>query len=112
MTDPDERQDLAALQAELLTALLAGGPVPAGFDPHRIRVEAHALHAKRRSVAMRLRPDLVDELAERFTPLFDEWATGRPRRTGTSFHADLDEFAAWLAARGLSRGSRSRTPRR
>ena len=40
----------------------------------------------------------VNELADRFTPLFDEWATGRPRRTGTSFHADLDAFAAWLRA--------------
>jgi hypothetical protein len=99
VTGPDARADLAARQAELLTALLAGGPVPPGFDPHRIRVEAHALHAKRRSVAMRLRPDLVDELAERFAPLFDEWAAGRPRRTGTSFYADLDEFAGWLAAR-------------
>ncbi len=88
--------DLAARQAELLTALLAGGPVPPGFDPGRIRVEARALHAKRRSVAMRLRPDLVDALADRFVPLFDEWATGRPRRTGTSFHADMAGFAAWL----------------
>ena len=92
--------DLAARQAELLTALLAGGPVPPGFDASRLRVAAHALHAKRRSVAMRLRPDLVDELAARFTPLFDEWATGRPRRTGTSFRADMDDFRAWLADGG------------
>lgn len=99
MTEPDARRDLAARQAELLTALLAGGPVPPGFDPDRIRVETRALHAKRRAVAMRLRPDLVDELAERFTPLFDEWATNRPRRTGTSFHADMDSFAAWLGTR-------------
>jgi hypothetical protein len=91
-------QDVAARQAELLAALLAGGPIPPGFDPSRVRVTARAVHAKRRSVAMRLRPDLVDELADRFTPLFDEWATGRPRRTGTSFHADLDAFAAWLRA--------------
>lgn len=95
MTEPD----LAARQAELLTALLAGGPVPPGFDPGRIQAQTRALHAKRRAVAMRLRPDLVDELAERFVPLFDEWAAGRPRRTGTSFRADMAAFAAWLTAR-------------
>jgi hypothetical protein len=99
-TDSAARQDLAARQAELLTALLAGGPIPPGLEPSRIRVQAHALHAKRRSVATRLRPDLVDELAERFTPLFDEWATNRPRPTGTSFYADMAEFAVWLEARG------------
>jgi len=92
--------DLARRQAELVRALLAGGPVPPGFDPDRVRIEARALHAKRRSVAERVRPDLADTLGDRFAPLFDEWASTHPRRTGVSFRADLDEFATWLTASG------------
>lgn len=95
-----ERDRLASRQAELARALLADGPVPAGFDPARVRVEARALHAKRRKVAARLRPDLAEALGERFAPLFDEWATGRPRRAGVSFRADLEQFARWLADAG------------
>jgi hypothetical protein len=105
--------DLGERQAELVRALLAGGPVPTGFDPERVRIEARALHAKRRDVAERLRPDLVEALGDRFGPLFDEWAADRPRRTGVSFRADLEEFAAWLTRNGhLRRPGRGRFARR
>ncbi|MCT2585466.1 hypothetical protein [Actinophytocola gossypii] len=97
------RDELAARQAELVRALLAGGPVPPGFDPDRIRVEAAALHAKRRAVAERLRPDLADDLGEDFGTLFDTWAATRPRRAGVSFRADLADFASWLSSRGRRR---------
>ncbi|OLF15551.1 hypothetical protein [Actinophytocola xanthii] len=91
--------DLAARQAELVRALLADGPVPAGFDPDRVRAEAAALLAKRRGVAARLRPDLAATLGDRFRPLFDTWARENPRRAGESFRADLDAFARWLQER-------------
>lgn len=94
------RDRLASRQAELVRALLAGGPVPAGFDEHRVRVEAAALNNKRRRIAEQLRPDLADALGDRFAELFDRWATAHPRRTGVSFHGDLAEFAAWLTANG------------
>jgi hypothetical protein len=94
------RDDLARRQAELVRALLAGGPAPDGFDAERIAIEARALHAKRRGVAEQVRPDLSEALGERFGPLFDEWAAGRPRRAGVSFRVDLEDFARWLTEAG------------
>lgn len=94
------REDLARRQAELVRALLAGGPAPEGFDEKRIAIEARALHAKRRGVAEQVRPDLAEALGDRFGPLFDEWAAGRPRRAGVTFRADLEDFAGWLIDAG------------
>jgi hypothetical protein len=94
------REELAARQHELVRALLAGGPVPAGFDGHRVAVEARALLAKRRSIAAHLRPDLVDRLGAEFGALFAAWSAGHPKQVGTSFRADLDRFEAWLHAEG------------
>jgi hypothetical protein len=94
------RERLAARQAELVRALLTAGPVPAGFDEHRVRVEATALNNKRRRIAEQLRPDLADALEDRFVPLFNRWAATHPHRVGVSFHADLDAFATWLTTHG------------
>lgn len=95
-----DRDRLAARQAELARALLAGGPVPAGFDGHRIRVEATALHAKRRGITERFLADVVERLDGRHGELFDTWAADHPRRTGTSFRADAAAFADWLIDHG------------
>jgi hypothetical protein len=94
------REELAARQQELVRALLAGGPVPAGFDGHRVEVEARSLRAKRRSIAAHLRPDLAEQLGAEFGALFDEWSVGHPKQVGTSFRADLDRFERWLYAEG------------
>lgn len=96
------RRDLAARQAELLAALVADGPVPAGFDPPRVTAEARALHGKRRRVLGRIVTGVLDaagrpvpaDLDERL----DRWITGRPRRTGTGFHDDAHAFVATLPA--------------
>jgi hypothetical protein len=94
------REDLAARQLALVRALLAGGPIPAGFDTHRVGVEAVALRSKRRAVAARLRGDLADRLGERFGPLFDMWAIEHPKPADLSFRADLARFESWLTAEG------------
>lgn len=94
------RDDLAARQLALVRALLTDGPVPAGFDAHRIGVEAAALRSKRRSIAAHLRPDLADRLDELFGPLFDTWARRHPKPVGLSFRADLDRFETWLHDEG------------
>ncbi|GAB1511185.1 hypothetical protein [Actinophytocola sp. KF-1] len=94
------REDLAARQRELVRALLAGGPVPAGFDGHRVAVEARALRNKRRSIAATLRPELAEQLGTRFGALFDAWSLAHPKEAGTSFRADLDRFETWLHAEG------------
>jgi hypothetical protein len=102
------RAELAARQRELVRALLAGGPVPDGFDAHRLDVEARSLRSTRRSVAARLRPDLVDALGDRFRPLFDAWAVDHPKPSGSSFRTDLGRFEAWLYAGGHLEPPRAR----
>ncbi|UJW31356.1 hypothetical protein L3Q67_40250 [Saccharothrix sp. AJ9571] len=102
------RKDLAARQAELMRALLAGGTPPAGFDPGRIGVEVRALRSKRRRVVAYLRPELPQELGDRFVPLFDEYAAGHPRAEGVRMRQDAEDFAAWLVARGELKRPRRR----
>ncbi|WP_367130546.1 hypothetical protein [Saccharothrix sp. HUAS TT1] len=99
MTGP-QRERLAAAQAELLRALLAGGEAPAGFDPDRFRVEKRALLNKRRGIVEALRPDVAAELGERFRPLFDAYAADHPKEVGTRFREDAARFAEWAVARG------------
>ena len=106
------RDDLAARQLALVRALLTVAPVPAGFDAHRVGVEAAALASKRRSIAARLRPDLADLLADRFGELFDTWARDHPKPVELSFHADLDRFETWLYDEGHLERPRRRWFRR
>lgn len=106
------RDDLAARQRALVRALLADGPVPEGFDPHRVGVEAAALRSKRRAIAAGLRPDLADALADRFRPLFDTWAREHPKPVELSFRADLDRFETWLYEEGHLERPRRRWFRR
>jgi hypothetical protein len=98
---PDEhaadqrRQRLADAQRGLLAALVAGGPLPDGFDPVRLRIEAAGLIAKRRGLAARSAPDLVIRLGPRFAALFTEYAERRPKPPGGSL-GDVRAFADWL----------------
>ncbi|MFJ2114277.1 DUF692 domain-containing protein, partial [Streptomyces sp. NPDC087850] len=52
------RERLALSQAALLSALVAGGPVPEGFDPRRLRTQSRALTAKRAGVVAKVAPEL------------------------------------------------------
>jgi hypothetical protein len=106
------REELAARQLALVRALLAGGPVPSGFDVRRIGVEAAALRSKRRSVAAGLRPDLVDLLEDRFAVLFDAWGREHPKPVELSFRADVDRFEGWLYDEGHLERPRRRWFRR
>jgi hypothetical protein len=99
MTQP-QRDRLAEAQAELLRAVLADGPTPAGFDPERLRVEANALRAKRRRVTTMLEPEACAELGDRFGPLFDEYARAHPRTIGSRARQDARAFVEWLWDRG------------
>ncbi|MFD2418966.1 hypothetical protein [Amycolatopsis pigmentata] len=98
------RERLAARQAELLRALLAGGPPPPGFDSARLAVESTVLRAKRRGIVARLRPDVPAALGESFGPLFDEYAAENPRAEGVRARQDADMFADWLVAHGKHAG--------
>ncbi|MEU4430419.1 hypothetical protein ACH474_31930 [Nocardia rhamnosiphila] len=92
---------LADRQAALVRALVAGEPVPAGFDPAAVGAAAHALlHKRAREVAAR-HPGLVYATGPDFTGRFVEWARNRPK-DGTV--ADALRFARecgipWPASR-------------
>ncbi|WP_018639647.1 hypothetical protein [Parafrankia elaeagni] len=97
-----DRRKLGRAQRALLAALVAGAPLPAGFDAGRVEAQAAALVEKRLwGVAHRL-PDLVDQLDGRFPRLFRDYAAGTPRPPGGSL-ADARAFAAF-AARHLGPG--------
>jgi hypothetical protein len=89
------RQDLAAAQEELVRALVAGGPVPTGFDAERIGEQTDALQAKRRRSVERAAPDLVARLGAEFPAAFAEWARANPPRTESGTRSDCEAFAAW-----------------
>ncbi|GAA4838938.1 HvfC/BufC family peptide modification chaperone [Saccharopolyspora rosea] len=94
------RDDLAARQAALLDALLAGGQAPPGFDADRLDLQARMLVAKRRGVLAKRCPELVDRLGEEFAALAEEYCRDNPRRTAAD-RGDAEAFHDWLAGRGL-----------
>lgn len=99
MTDGG-RERLAAAQAELLRAVLAGGAVPAGFDERQLRIESRSLLAKRRGIVAMLDPEVADALGDRFRPLFDTYAHAHPRRSGSRAREDAEAFARWAREQG------------
>ncbi|MFJ7216813.1 hypothetical protein [Amycolatopsis sp. NPDC098790] len=94
------RSELAARQAELLQALLASGPAPAGFDAARLRVEASVLRRKHGRVLAYQRPEVAEALGERFGALFAEFNAGRPKRDTERSGAYADAFVTWLIEGG------------
>ncbi|MFJ9950553.1 hypothetical protein [Kitasatospora sp. NPDC091207] len=104
MTAPtDEAGDLTAARAalarrqeELLTALVAGGPVPPGFDPAQVRAQSAGLAAKRRDTTAKVAPELPRLLGRRYGPLFLRYAGTHPQTGG--YRADARAFAVWALA--------------
>ncbi|MFI6978158.1 hypothetical protein ACIBSV_06135 [Embleya sp. NPDC050154] len=90
------RERLARQQSELLAALVAGGPTPAGFDPDRVRAQARALAAKRRDSALRAVPELATALGPRWPGEFVTWALVHPKPADGGTRADVHAFAAHL----------------
>jgi uncharacterized protein len=95
---PAVRQRVALPQAALLSALVAGTPVPEGFDRVRLGVQARALAAKRADVVGRIAPELPEILGPGYRPAFLAYAQGRPM-TGGHRHDALD-FAEHLLLDG------------
>lgn len=90
------RLRLARAQNGLLAALVAGGPVPPGFDPERIRVQSRALAGKRGEVTAKVAPELPVILGKRFRPSFLAYALAHPN-PGRA-RADAMAFAQHLLA--------------
>ena len=77
-TGPAGRERLAGQQAELVRALVGGGPVPGGFDPERVRATSAALAGKRAREVARAWPVLAADLGEDFAGRFVADAARRP----------------------------------
>ncbi|MEU9299654.1 DUF692 domain-containing protein [Streptomyces sp. NPDC048269] len=99
--DEATRTRVGLEQAALLSALVAGTPVPEGFDRQRIRVQARALAAKRAGVVARLAPELPAILGgeEAYRTAFLAYATGRPMTAG--YRRDALDFAEHLLIQDL-----------
>lgn len=92
------RAALARRQEALLTALVAGGPVPPGFDPAQVRAQSLGLAAKRRDTTAKVAPELPRLLGRQYGPLFLAYARTHPQTGG--YRADARAFAAWALTRG------------
>lgn len=91
------RQQLALAQTALLSALVAGAPVPEGFDRVRVGVQARALAVKRANVVAKVAPELPVLLGEGYRAAFLAYARTRPMNGGHRQDA-LDFVASLLSA--------------
>ncbi|GHG90053.1 DUF692 domain-containing protein [Streptomyces lanatus] len=92
------RQRLALAQAALLSALVAGTPVPEGFDRVRVGVQARALAGKRADVVAKVAPELPVILGGGYRRAFLAYANGQPMTDG--YRRDALDFAGYLLAEG------------
>ncbi|WP_406082152.1 DUF692 domain-containing protein [Streptomyces zaomyceticus] len=92
------RQRVAVAQAALLSALVAGTPVPEGFDSRRLGVQGRALAAKRAGVVAKVAPELPGILGKGFRPAFLAYARSRPMTGG--YRRDALDFAEHLLVAG------------
>jgi hypothetical protein len=70
--------DLRRRQAALVAALVAGAPVPAGFDTGLVAAARAALRRKRAAEVARHWPLLAGALADRWPGEFLDWCRDRP----------------------------------
>jgi uncharacterized protein len=87
------REELAARQAALVAALLAGAPAPPGMDADRVRIQSAALLRKRGRSLAYAEPDLAAALGRDFSAAFTAYATGQPQAGAAD---DAAEFARFL----------------
>ncbi|GAA2496178.1 DUF692 domain-containing protein [Streptomyces longisporus] len=100
------RQRLGLAQAALLSALVAGTPVPEGFDRVRLGVQARALAGKRADVVAKVAPELPVILGETYRPAFLAYAQRHPMTGG--YRRDALDFAGQLLLDGRPEDGRAR----
>ncbi len=86
-----------------MRALVAGGPVPDGFDPARVRATCEALARKRARQVAKVWPALA--LHPQFTERFLSYASGNPPPPTGGALADGLAFADRLASTGQLHGN-------
>ncbi|MFJ8490297.1 DUF692 domain-containing protein [Streptomyces sp. NPDC094038] len=92
------RQRVGLAQTAVLSSLVAGTPVPEGFDRVRMGVQARALAAKRADVVAKLAPELPEILGAGYRAAFLAYASERPMTDGC--RRDALEFAGDLLRKG------------
>ncbi|WP_445281018.1 multinuclear nonheme iron-dependent oxidase [Streptomyces sp. DSM 118148] len=92
------RQRLGVAQAAVLSALVAGTPVPEGFDRARMGVQARALAAKRAGVVAQVAPELPVILGDGYRAAFLAYARSLPMSGG--YRRDALDFAGHLLKLG------------
>lgn len=92
------RERLAGAQSALLASLVAGAPVPAGFDARRLGVQSVALAAKRAGIVAKVAPELPEILGAGYRAAFVRYAEGRPPASG--YRRDALAFAEHLLVAG------------
>ncbi|MEV0240993.1 DUF692 domain-containing protein [Streptomyces sp. NPDC050674] len=100
------RQRLGLAQAALLSALVAGTPVPEGFDRVRVGVQARALAAKRADVVAKVAPELPVILGDGYRTAFLCYAQTQPMTAG--YRRDALTFAEHLLSTGRPGDARAR----
>ncbi|MCX4765650.1 DUF692 domain-containing protein [Streptomyces sp. NBC_01275] len=100
------RQRLGLAQAALLSALVAGTPVPEGFDRVRLAVQARALAAKRADVVAKVAPELPVILGSGYRAAFLGYAQLRPMHGG--YRQDALDFAEQVLVDGRLEEGRTR----
>lgn len=100
------RQRLALAQTAVLSSLVAGTPVPEGFDRTRMGVQARALAAKRADVVAKVAPELPVILGEGYRSAFLAYAQTLPMTGG--YRRDALDFAEELLSGGGPEDARAR----
>ncbi|MEV0689400.1 DUF692 domain-containing protein [Streptomyces sp. NPDC050388] len=100
------RQRLALAQTAVLSALVAGTPVPEGFDRGRMAVQARALAAKRADVVAKVAPELPVLLGGGYRSAFLAYAQSRPMTEG--YRRDALDFVEQLLLAGRPEDGRMR----
>ncbi|WP_225808256.1 DUF692 domain-containing protein [Streptomyces spinosus] len=102
----DVRERVGVAQTAVLSSLVAGTPVPEGFDRVRMGVQARALAAKRAGVVAKVAPELPVILGAGYREAFLEYARQRPMRGG--YRLDALDFAGHLLKLGRPDGAGAR----
>ncbi|GGV72503.1 UPF0276 protein [Streptomyces griseoloalbus] len=102
----DSRQRLALAQTAVLSALVAGTPVPDGFDRVRMGVQARALAAKRADVVAKVAPELPVILGREYRAAFLAYAQVWPMTGG--YRLDALDFVEQLLLDGRPKDARAR----
>ncbi|ANP50197.1 uncharacterized protein (UPF0276 family) [Streptomyces griseochromogenes] len=106
LAPPEARQRLGVAQAAVLSSLVAGTPVPEGFDRARMGVQARALAAKRAGVVAHVAPELPVLLGEGYRAAFLEYARARPMSGG--YRQDALDFVEQLLKTGRPENAKVR----